>query len=114
MIKVDKDAVICDFAETYHIYNIWELPLKYVATLACGLGNNSRIAQKIAGSKFRFNEMLLAAIADRLTIMIWSQTEDARKGKKPKLLLDDEANEIQGFDSADAFERMRQRLLKGD
>ena len=43
MLKVDKDAVICDFAETYHIYNIWELPLKNVATLACGLGNNSEL-----------------------------------------------------------------------
>lgn len=114
MMNVSRESLICDFAETYHIYSFEGLPLTLVATLACGLGANSRIAQKMADSKYRFNEMLLAAITDRLTILLWAQTEDAKKGKKPKLLLDDESAEVQGFDTADAFERMRNKLLKGE
>lgn len=114
MMTVSRESLICDFAETYHIYTFEGLPLQTVATLACGLGNNSRIAQKMAGTRYRFEEMLMAAITDRLTILIWAQTEDAKKGKKPKLLLDDESAEVQGFDTADAFERMRNKLLKGD
>ena len=37
MINLDEGALICDFAETYHIYNYREFEPFYVATLANGL-----------------------------------------------------------------------------
>jgi hypothetical protein len=29
MIALDEDALICDMAETYHIYNMEQLPVEY-------------------------------------------------------------------------------------
>ena len=37
MIALDQNALICDFAETYGIYNYRALPVSLLATLAVGL-----------------------------------------------------------------------------
>ena len=37
MIKQDEDALICDLAETYRIYDYRQLPLLQVAVFAYGL-----------------------------------------------------------------------------
>lgn len=50
MINIDEDALMCDLAETYHIYNYRSLPCKMVATFSCGLRNSSRIKMKMAGT----------------------------------------------------------------
>ena len=117
MIKIDENALICDLAETYHIYNYKGLPLLTVATLACGLGHNSRIATKMAGNKYPFDTMIMAAIADRLAILLWRQTKDGQKGRnRPKLLLEQEKekDEILTFSSGAEFEAYKKRLLKGE
>ena len=49
MIRFDEDALICDLAETYHIYDYRSLPVKLVATLSAGLRDDSRIKLKAAG-----------------------------------------------------------------
>ena len=36
MIALDEDALLCDMAETYHIFNMYEMPALYIATLAKG------------------------------------------------------------------------------
>ena len=41
MIATDEDALICDFAETYHIYDYRSLDVEYAATLAYGLRDDS-------------------------------------------------------------------------
>lgn len=33
MIRADEDALVCDLAETYHIYNYRQLPARQVAVL---------------------------------------------------------------------------------
>ena len=66
MIKLDEDALICDLAETYHIYDYRSLSASTVATLAAGLRDNARIIQKINGVKGSTSDLLLALIADRL------------------------------------------------
>lgn len=81
MIALDEDALICDLAETYHIYNMMQLPVEYVATLAIGLRDNSRIKMKAVGLEVDLESLLLAHIADNTAINAWLQTEDARKGK---------------------------------
>ncbi len=43
MVMTDEDALICDLAETYGIYNYEELPPIRAAVLACGLRANARI-----------------------------------------------------------------------
>ncbi len=66
MIRNDEDALICDFAETYHIYDYRSLPLRLVATLAAGLGDTSRIITKTTEAKASTTNTILAIIADHL------------------------------------------------
>lgn len=67
MWSVDTDALICDFAETYHIYDMESLPIDLVATLACGLRDNSRIKMKLGGTELTPETFLSATLIDRVT-----------------------------------------------
>ena len=80
MIVLDEDALICDFAETYHILNYKELPPATVGVLACGLRDNSRIKMKMADMKISLEDMLLAMIADKLEYQMY-QYAKAHGGK---------------------------------
>ena len=88
MLATDEDAVICDFAETYHVLDIGALDLKLAATLAAGLAPHSRIMRKLAGTKAD-DPLLLAALAvDELAMIRWLQTTDGTEGKnRPKSVL---------------------------
>lgn len=116
MYNLDKEALICDLAETYHIYDFESLPLRKIAIFAKGLRENSRIRMKLSQSKFNVKESLLAGILDRLTLILYSKTKDAEKGRNyPKLLLDevDNKEDLQGFMSSEDFEKMRRRIIEG-
>ena len=116
MLKIDENALICDLAETYHIYDYRQLPPSMVAIFAIGLRDDSRIKMKLSNSKVPPNIMLLAGIIDKLNILIWQNTEDGRKGRnKPKSILDelyDKESEISAFASGKEFEAERQRLIR--
>lgn len=51
MIAKDEDALICDLAETYRIFDYRSLPLKTVATFSVGLRENSRIKMSLGGGR---------------------------------------------------------------
>ena len=117
MIALDEDALICDMAETYHVYDMYQLPVGYVATLANGLRNNSRIRMKASGLEVDLNSLLLAHIADSCAINVWMKTKDAEKGKnQPKSLYKvltekiDESTSAQGFDNGADFDEAWRRL----
>lgn len=116
MLKVDENALICDLAETYHIYDYRQLPPSKVAIFAIGLRDDSRIKMKLSNSKVPPDIMLLAGIIDRLNILIWQNTEDGRKGRnKPKPILDvlyKQENDVSAFASGKEFEAERQRLIR--
>ena len=69
MIRMDETALICDFAETYHIYDYRAMPLRTVAALAAGLRRNSRIMIKMSGVGVDPDTLLLAAAVDRLSFL---------------------------------------------
>lgn len=88
MVAADEDALICDLAETYHVMNYKELPVKLLATLACGLRENSRIKMKMSNSKLSLQDVMLAAIKDDLSFLTWAQTKDGARGRnRPKSIL---------------------------
>lgn len=56
------------------------------------------------GQKLNIDQTLLAAIADRLGVLIWQNTENGHKGNNfPKSIIDeinrDHSNDIRGFNS---------------
>ena len=89
MIRLDRDAVICDLAETYGIFNYQALPVKLLATLVVGLREDSRIKRKISGDRIPRSDVLLAAVVDRLTTIVWMLSEDGANGaNKPRSVVD--------------------------
>lgn len=80
MMELDEDAVICDFAETYHIYDLYQYPCQYIATLAAGLRDNSRIKMKQKGLRISPELFVLSLTADRVNTMCWWKTEDGQNG----------------------------------
>jgi len=117
MIKVDENALICDLAETYKIYNYRQLPPSTVAIFSIGLRDDSRIKMKISGAKVSPNILLLSGIIDRLNLLLWTKTKDAEKGRnKPKSILEHlykEESDVSAFASGKEFEKERQRIIEG-
>lgn len=120
MIIADEEALICDFAETYGVYDYRKLPLKQAAIFASGLRDNSRIKMKMAGLTENPDRILTAAVVDRLGALVWMRTKDGVKGRnKPVSILDillrkkqkAADTDVISFSSGQEFEDERNRLL---
>lgn len=119
MIKTDENALICDLAETYHIYDYRQLPLNAIAVFSVGLKNNSRIKMKMSNQPVDLDTLLLAGISDNLTFWLWSQSKDGQKGiNRPDSLVEVITNNqpkeknVIGFTSGEDFISRRNELLK--
>lgn len=121
MINLDEDALVCDLAETYQIYDYKQLPLNQVAVFAYGLRDDSRIKQMISDQIVPLEITLLANIVDRLSISLWLQTKDGQKGvNRPTSIAElltknhkeerDERDYLV-FESGEDFENYRKALL---
>lgn len=121
MINLDEDALVCDLAETYQIYDYKQLPLKQVAVFAYGLRDDSRIKQIMSDQIVPLETTLLANIVDRLSLSLWLQTKDGQKGvnrptsiaellKKNHKEESDERDYLV-FESGEDFENYRKALL---
>lgn len=113
-----KDELTCDMAETYGVFDMRALPVTLLATLACGLSADSRIKRKLAGMKLSSDLMLLAGAVDRLSMLVWMQTEDGVKNRnRPKSILsavlDEEKDDVETFDSPEAFLAARAKAIGG-
>lgn len=102
MIKLDEDALICDLAETYHIFDYMSHPASFIATLAAGLRDDSRIKQKISDRKAPLNTILLAGITDRLSVLL--SGDEAKLIAKSFLVEKEEKKEFNGFASGAEFD----------
>ena len=118
MIQTDKDALICDLAETYHIYDYRKLPPTQVAIFAIGLKDDSRIKMKMSGQLVPMETLLLAGILDRLSILLWRQTKDGQKGRNmPTMVLDtlvakkSKDSDVIVFSSGEDYEKTRNAIL---
>ena len=110
MLETDEDALVCDLAEAYGIYDYESLPLQTVATLSVGLRGESRIKMKMTGSDLTRTDLILTVIADYLALILWSRTKDGHKGRnKPKSIREmfgkKKESEVVGFDSPEDFQR---------
>ena len=121
MIATNESALICDFAETYHVFDYKALPLKTAATLAAGLHDDSRIKMAMTGQTVHRDTLLLAAAVDRLSLLVWAKTRDAERGtNRPKSILgmltqqkETRNSEYESFETAEEFEAARKSILQG-
>lgn len=112
MIRDDEDALVCDFAEYYGIYNYKGLPLRTVATLAVGLRADSRTIGRIVGVKQQpMVGITLVQILDTINQLAWSisGTKD-----RPPLALNyyyTQEKEDAGMRTGADYEQARQAIL---
>ncbi len=118
MLALDEDAVICDFAETYHVLDFWALPVPLLATLASGLGEDSRIKMKMAGFERLPMQYVIARMADEITLFRYSFAD---KKETPKLITElmdmnrtPDRTKLAGFETGDAFLAEWNRRVRGD
>lgn len=121
MIALDEDALICDLAETYQIYDYKQLPLNEVAVFAYGLRDDSRIKQIMSEQIVPLETTLLASIVDRLSLSLWLQTKDGQKGvNRPASITEmltknnkekSDERDYLVFESGEDFENYRKALL---
>lgn len=116
MISTDRDAFICDMAETYHVLDINELPVPLLATLASGLREDSRIRSRLNGMQVLPVIPILAHIADSITMLIGCFAGEKPKGQMLTDLLygktADDKKEYMTFESGEEFLAERNRLVK--
>lgn len=116
MIKCDEYALICDFAETYNIYDIKSLPVTKVAIFAVGLGDNSRIKMKIRGENVNRQELLLAIIIDQFNTWLAANSDGNEKPQSMVEQLMGTGHEKKGnlmkFDSAEEFMEARRKAIE--
>ena len=119
MVSEGENELICDFAETYRIYDYRSLPLRTAAILACGLREGSRIRRKMSGERCSYTELMTAMIYDRLNWLCWTKTTDAQHGigcpesLAAKLFKPPEEPELEGFETAEEFEKRRKEIVRG-
>ena len=117
MLAVDRTALICDLAETYGILDYKVLPVETLAALSVGLRENSRIKMKLSGAKVQPDFLLLAAAVDRLSLLVWSKTKEAEKGRKrPKLLVEvlngkKKESDVMAFNTVEEWERAKAKII---
>lgn len=121
MVATDEDALICDLAETYQIYDYRRLPLKMVAVFSFGLRENSRIKMKMNDIEVPFETLLIAGIQDKLNVLIWQQTKDGMNGRNypqsmAAMLMKSQqkakTSDLIGFESSEDFLKEREKLLR--
>ena len=119
MMDLDEDALLCDFAETYHIYDPYEYPCEYTATLAAGLRDDSRIKVRLSGLRVTPELFALCTGVDALRWIVWSKSEDGRKGRnRPQSILDalsgetktKKTEDLRGFATGEDFLKEWNRL----
>jgi hypothetical protein len=118
MIATGEDLLICDFAETYNIYDYRSLSTKSAAIYAAGLRADSRIMMKLSDSNYGVKEMLLSILCDEIRGWHYSMTEDAESQiNKPQsireLLFGTQENVKANvsFDSGEAFDEEWRRII---
>ena len=120
MIKLDEDLLICDMAENYGVLDYRVLPLTLAASLAYGLRSSSRIKMKMSGINYDVNQMMMAGMLDRLSLLVYAKTKDGQKGRNyPKMLVQEltgngDEEKVSGFNSGEDFMKMRAKILGGE
>ena len=108
------DALICDFAEVYHVLDWRALPMRLAGTLASGLGNDSRVRTAQNGTGVPMTTLFLSLMTDALATIAWLIGGPGERPTPltPLLMGSDNENDY-GEMAADDFDAWRRSLLEG-
>lgn len=107
------DAVICDLAETYHIFDYHQVPPQTLAVLVGGLGVNSRTGQAMAGLKAPFDTVLLADLVDMLGAIINGLSKHPKQLQSIAETLAEGAEvQTSGYATPDELKQARENIVK--
>ena len=120
MLERSEDAVIGDVAETYHYYDMRSFKASYIAILAAGLREYSRVMMLFSGNKIRPSLLLQAASLDKLALLWWAETKDGQKNRnRPESVVESLTKENKQteeppivFESAEEFNKAREEMLR--
>lgn len=118
MIVIDENALMCDLAQTYNIYDYKQLPPETIAAFSVGLEDKSRIKMKLSGLTVPIETMLLAQIADAINTLAWMNSKDCKNSsKRPKSLIKailnpDKDEKIKSFRSGSDFDSYRREIIR--
>ena len=117
MIATDENALICDLAETYCIYDYRSLPVKRVATYSAGLRESSRIKMKMRGDVLGDSERtLLAMLYDAVAMIGWMgegtppSMLDAMYGQLPEQA--EKKKKLKSYETPEEYERARKKIME--
>lgn len=120
MLERSEDSLICDLAETYHIYEMRSFRASYIAILAAGLREDSRVMMLFSGNKIRPSLLLQAASLDKLALLWWAETKDGQKNRnRPESVVESLTKENKQteeppivFESAEDFNKTREEMIR--
>ena len=120
MLERSEDSLICDLAETYHIYDMRSFSASYIAILAAGLREDSRVMMLFSGNKIRPSLLLQAASLDKLSLLWWAETKDGQKNRnRPESVVESLTKENKQteeppivFESAEDFNKAREEMIR--
>jgi hypothetical protein len=120
MLERSEDSLICDLAETYHIYDMRSFKASYIAILAAGLREDSRVMMLFSGNKIRPSLLLQAASLDKLALLWWAETKDGQKNRnRPESVVESLTRENKQteeppivFESAEDFNKTREEMIR--
>ena len=121
IIKENEDDLVCDLMQYYHISNWRSYSPFFISTLTFGLPEESRIMKALSGMKCAIDRMLIAVIADKLSLLWWAKTVDGQKNQnRPKSFVDilignvkkEESKDIITFNTPEEFEAYRAELVE--
>ena len=110
--------MICDLAETYHIFDYKSVPCRLLGTLVAGLRDDSRIKQKMAGITSGPQTVLIASILDSINLLLWPRTEDGvNDTNRPKsvarcFMIEDAEPKAERL-TPEEYRKIRESILKG-
>lgn len=123
MLNADEDAVYCDIAETYHLFDWSQVSIQTLARLASGLRDESRIISRLSGQREPMTRLLLAMVADNTAYMAWVNTRAAQDhpDNPPERIVPvmlgmkqtRSSRAVQSFRTAEEFEAKLEKLRRG-
>lgn len=112
-----EDEVICDLAETYHIYNYRALPVPLLAVLVFGLPQGSRYQMALRNMTGASAVEILAHIADTLTgiahVLVGAKKIPEESLWTNLIYEHEEKKQARGFTSGEEFMNEWRRLTHG-